>query len=473
MLAYLVQTIRLFLPAALLCGAVPALWREALKKGRWKSFLAAIIAGLVAGPFLLTAGTQMENSARLRLFVHGVSLVVAVPALGAAVGALWKEIHLGRSAALLFLAVVAGGVSLDFSEYVSDHSLSATSILNAELIANLAGILVALSVLVAAGALAWRLSRRCGKPVTLGLFAVVSALLGLGWTVDLMLELMRAGRMELSGSQLSFAAKINGYEPALVYVALGLLGALTVGFFFRRERSDPAELERMSSAERRKARVGPRAERRWLRTAGVVLCLSLASLLYYDLWASRGPALSEPKRIEAAAGGRIRIPVENVSDGSLHRYSYVTGDGHVIRFFLINRSRTGADIATVFDACMLCGPTGYLQEGEKVICKACDVSIFIPTIGRAGGCNPIPFAHEEEDETVLIETDILAKGTRFFPEVVTFEVTDPVTGATMTNREAPYQYEHEGRTYYFENDESREKFRENSERYAGGEGSGR
>lgn len=58
-------------------------------------------------------------------------------------------------------------------------------------------------------------------------------------------------------------------------------------------------------------------------------------------------------------------------------------DGKAVRFFVINRYPDKLRFGVVFDACLLCGDQGYVMEGNQVICVACGVHIFIPSIGKA------------------------------------------------------------------------------------------
>ena len=59
------------------------------------------------------------------------------------------------------------------------------------------------------------------------------------------------------------------------------------------------------------------------------------------------------------------------------------------RSYQENNHRFG-DYVTALDACQICGRVGYRQEGQNVICRNCGASIYIPSIGTAGGCNQIP-----------------------------------------------------------------------------------
>ncbi|HEY0282002.1 MAG TPA: Fe-S-containing protein, partial [Rhizomicrobium sp.] len=130
------------------------------------------------------------------------------------------------------------------------------------------------------------------------------------------------------------------------------------------------------------------------------------------------------------------------------------------RFFLINRyDAAHVDIGVVYDACAICGDAGYLQRGDEIICLACNVRLFRPSIGKPGGCNPIPLPHTVRNGVIVIAASALEGGAHLFPEVVDIPVTDPVTGQALTNRIAPFQHEFEGHTYFFDSKDSYEKFR--------------
>ncbi len=51
----------------------------------------------------------------------------------------------------------------------------------------------------------------------------------------------------------------------------------------------------------------------------------------------------------------VRLPVEQLRDGKLHRFVWVADDGKAVRFFVINRYPDKLRFGVVFDACLLCG----------------------------------------------------------------------------------------------------------------------
>ena len=81
----------------------------------------------------------------------------------------------------------------------------------------------------------------------------------------------------------------------------------------------------------------------------------------------------------------VSIPLAQVSDGDLHRYQ-AQENGTDVRFWLYQKP--DGKIATVFDACEICGSVGFYKSGNGVVCKNCAAPINPQSVGTAGGCNP-------------------------------------------------------------------------------------
>jgi uncharacterized membrane protein len=101
-----------------------------------------------------------------------------------------------------------------------------------------------------------------------------------------------------------------------------------------------------------------------------------------------------------------------VGDGNLHRFSF-TQDGTTVRFIVIRKP--DGKLAAALDACQLCGPLGYYQQGGNVICKNCAAVIYIPSIGQPGGCNPIPISSRVEAGELILSASELVGGQSQFP----------------------------------------------------------
>lgn len=117
----------------------------------------------------------------------------------------------------------------------------------------------------------------------------------------------------------------------------------------------------------------------------------------------------------ASEGGMVTIPVEQVSDGKAHYFSYRSGDAY-INFFLL-KSQDGV-IRAAFDACDVCyhAGKGYRQEGDSMVCNNCNMTFRSDLINEVkGGCNPAPIRRSVSDDQVVIAAADLEQGGRYFP----------------------------------------------------------
>lgn len=164
-------------------------------------------------------------------------------------------------------------------------------------------------------------------------------------------------------------------------------------------------------AEHRKIRAKCRNQRRLVFFFVVFYALIVFDLTYLQKQSKNEVHLSaaEPFEIE---GDIISVPLEKVSDGLLHRFEYKTSDDVGIRFIVIQKNAFAFGIG--FDACEICGATGYYQKNGQVICKLCDVVMNINTIGFKGGCNPIPLPYEIVDGVIRINVKDLEVEKRRF-----------------------------------------------------------
>lgn len=469
MLAYLVNFIHAFVPLSLVTGMLIVLVTPDGGKKSYRSFLIAIACGALAGFIIHPVALRNETATAARTVLHGVALVAAL--LSALLTALSSNSRRGwgtvvQGAALFFTATLAASSAYSLSIFIAEKTITSSSVLNTEAILNVGGILTGFSLVAFLFPLTVHMSTRNGRWAVTSALLFVSALLVSRWSSDLLLGMMRLEMVELTSLRVSIVAKVGKYAALFSYLDLLMVALLSLVCFLKRPKVAAAELAGMEPAERRKKCSVVLLEMRWFRSAAASLLLVLTLLLYHDLYASRPPRITKPLHLLPDASGVIKVKIEELADGNLHRYAYVTGDGHVVRFFMINRSG-GKRIGVVYDACMLCGDMGYLQEKNEVICIACNVRIFIPSIGKAGGCNPIPLPHLIEGGYVAVSVAELDKGARYFSEVVTVKVKDPVSGREMISRDAPQRDEYKGRTYYFESAESQEKFRANPEKYIG------
>lgn len=198
------------------------------------------------------------------------------------------------------------------------------------------------------------------------------------------------------------------------------------------------------------------------------ICVAFVScgiLLYYDLYASKPISIDKATILERPQDDIFSFDVKLLSDNRLHRFAYISDEGKEIRFFLLNKFEDRTSPAVAFDACALCGDMGYIKKGGELICIACNVRIFLPSVGKFGGCNPIPLPFINEGGFVKIKLDDVLSGANFFSKIVSKEVIDPVNKEKLLNTEALFSYKFNGILYFFNSQESYDAFIKEPEKY--------
>jgi uncharacterized membrane protein len=229
------------------------------------------------------------------------------------------------------------------------------------------------------------------------------------------LEMMRFKLIDTSAQFLSITAMLIHYGSFLHY---GYCGLIVVALaLYLKDMPALSQKESVGSIVYRKTKAKREQIKFGIKCVIAAILLSNALFLYYDLHASRPPKISDSKILEPI-NGEFRIPIKLLEDDDLHRFAYINEEGHKIRFFAINRFKGKTSPVVVFDACMICGDMGYVKKGDELICISCNVRIFLPSVGRAGGCNPIPLVYENDGEYLIISLDEIKSGANFFSEIV-------------------------------------------------------
>jgi FTR1 family protein len=227
-------------------------------------------------------------------------------------------------------------------------------------------------------------------------------------------QLLIAGLHELSESGVLPSSK---REMALIgpivrndlffFVTVLALAALMV--LLDAKRREPLAVA-ASAAERRKAAWSARKERLWMASVYVFSFIFIAMMTAEFVYAKSKSALSPATEVKFVSG-QVTIPLVQVSDGDLHRYQ-AQENGTPIRFWLYQKP--DGKIATVFDACQICGGVGFYKSANGVVCKNCAAPINPQSVGTAGGCNPIPLKATQTADSVIIQEADIAAGSRVF-----------------------------------------------------------
>ncbi|MGH9864008.1 MAG: Fe-S-containing protein, partial [Candidatus Acidiferrales bacterium] len=138
------------------------------------------------------------------------------------------------------------------------------------------------------------------------------------------------------------------------------------------------------------------------------LCLVVILSLTAEFVYTRASAAPPEAEHAAAVGNIVRIPLAEMSGVSVHFYT-VDMQGTAFRFFVIRKPN--GDYVTALDACQICGPIGYRQEGSVLICRNCGAPVNVTEIGSPGGCNPIAFKSRVEGTNIVVDLSALTDAT--------------------------------------------------------------
>jgi uncharacterized membrane protein len=216
------------------------------------------------------------------------------------------------------------------------------------------------------------------------------------------LQLLVARRIiPLSHELFEFIKLTINHSVYFLYAALALAAALVW-----KSWADSRALKDAypNPAERRKDVAGGKRLRRWcaVALAGFVLAVLCATAIK-DF--NEKEVVLSPAEAYETSGDDILVAIENVNDGHLHRFNYKASDGTEMRFIIIKKNDVSYGVG--LDACDICGPTGYYERDDEVICKLCDVVMNKQTIGFKGGCNPVPLKYTLDGTNMVISTNDL------------------------------------------------------------------
>jgi uncharacterized membrane protein len=187
-----------------------------------------------------------------------------------------------------------------------------------------------------------------------------------------------------------------GYNVVLLYLLMGISFSLALVLWIQSLRPSTGY---KNPAEHRKIKATMWNRRRWsgVVTGGYLVSIFILTGLkaYNEREVILSPA--EPMTIQ---GDEILIPLEQVQDGHLHRFAYITADNTEVRFIVIKKNEVAYGVG--LDACDICGATGYYERKTDVICRLCDVVMNKSTIGFKGGCNPVPLPYTNRSGNMII-----------------------------------------------------------------------
>jgi uncharacterized membrane protein len=195
-----------------------------------------------------------------------------------------------------------------------------------------------------------------------------------------------------------FGKEVGFWGALLIWLIPVILVVLSIKF----ERLPPVAHIRQGAQRRMLLAAAIRA-RRYRLIIPMTAIVFLAAAVYQ----SRFPIVEywdpKPVPVSASPAGEIFIPKKgevDLEDGKLHKYLFKQGDREA-RFFVL---MTPAGQWTVdLDACAICKPDGYGQAEGTVLCYYCKTLIPLETVGKPGGCNPVPVPFTSKEDGVHID----------------------------------------------------------------------
>lgn len=411
MLTYLIKTTEGLLLAAIMLGLMLSFAKVAFEKKGQKTVLIGTVMGLAAsvGMSVLKNTTGKIDTGRWNLRIFAVSLIAFIVFLIFSVKVIRKKTkRVGDWAQWVSLAVLAFTAILyalpDVWAYPYSFLLAEETFFASAYLYKLIGYLLGIILVFIVGLSVCMNSYRLGTGAA-GLFLKLILLLNAIRQLMVGLQIMLAKRMITSNHTLFTIAKFSSnHSDSFIYGAMLLVAVMPVilwirSFHVREPYANPAE--------HRKIRGKWRKTRKWATTAIAALLLSLMNLTVVRVIDSREVTLS-PVEDALIRDGNVYVTFEQVADGHLHRFGYVTEAGTEIRFIVIKKPNSSA-YGVGLDACDICGETGYYEKDGQVVCKLCDVVMNINTIGFKGGCNPIVIDYHIADGNIIVPIDSLVE----------------------------------------------------------------
>lgn len=189
-------------------------------------------------------------------------------------------------------------------------------------------------------------------------------------------------------------------SPMFIFLYHSLLAPLP-------EPVGPVGAGELTGAGRRAIRAAVRSVRR-ARAVPAAIFIAVVLVMWFAGRGQEGIKLYNPAPKPVIADKGIIIipltdPTMDLMDGRLHKFSLYEGraDGEDIPLMAV--LRPDGKLSVTLDACEVCPPDGYAQSGDSLVCLYCGTPITLQTLGRRGGCNPVPIDALVTDRDVRLD----------------------------------------------------------------------
>lgn len=336
-----------------------------------------------------------------------ISEVILIPLLLGSIAAPVKRVKLFRSA--LFTAVIALALYRGMEIWIIPVTTFTTAehIVSMAVGVRLAGFAVGLFIAIVGSYLIYQAAKALRDRRLVTVFIVQVAAL-LFQQIVFIIQMLMARQIIPSRLVIKFMAPLIDHQSWFIFIVFLVVLLVPFALFLQKrpdrpEGANPAEYRKIVSHYLHKKRWGTAS----VFALVIMVCLSSFGSAYANKKETVIPAI--PLQ---AQNGQVKVPLEKVNDGHLHRYSYRGDKGTVVRFIIVRKG--GSSYGVGLDACEICGPTGYIERDSQIVCKLCDVVMNKTTIGMPGGCNPIPLKYKIESGVLTVAQEDLDKAQETF-----------------------------------------------------------
>ncbi len=414
MIEALVITLREGVEAALIIGITLAylnkIGRNELRKYVFAGLGAAVVGSIGAAIVVsrLNLNTDIvEGWVMLIAAVFVVSMVVFMMKTGRRMkGDIENKLGslTSRSSQIgLFLFVFL----MVFREGVETVLILAAVSLNTTELMNFLGTLIGIGLAVAFGVMFVRGTVKVNLQKFFKVTTVILFFVAFQLVISGLHELSENGVLPSSKQEMAMIGPIVRNDMFFFVTILALAAIMVLFEYRRRAATVPATA---SAAERRKAEWTARRERFWASSLYICSFIFIFMVTAQFIYAKNASALS-PAITVNFVNGQATIPLSQVADGHLHRFQ-TNVDGVEVRFLLYQKP--DGKIATVLDACEICGPVGFYESSQGLTCKNCAAPINTQSVGTSGGCNPVPLKSVTTTDSVIIAAADMQVGEHIF-----------------------------------------------------------
>ncbi len=224
-------------------------------------------------------------------------------------------------------------------------------------------------------------------------------------------ELSETGVLPSSKAEMAMIGPIVRNDYFFPVTMLALVALMILLEYKRRQVAPAAAAVPASKAEERKQQYSARREKLWANLVVISAFVFILMVTAEFVYTKSVTALSPAAEVSFDNSGKTVIPTKDLVEGELRRYSAQV-NGTKVRFLLYRKP--DGKIASIFDACQICGSVGFYKSGSGIVCKNCAAPINPQSVGQPGGCNPIPLQSTQDGDSVVINiTDLGAQVAQF------------------------------------------------------------